>query len=66
VSAPTDEYVWWPSAEVQRQSNWQAFIDAERLEDYFDLQVRAGEDPEWFWNALIRFLGIRFFILQAL
>jgi len=61
VAKLAEDYVWWPSGDVKRRSNWQAFINAEGLEDYDSLAVRADDDPSWFWNALIRFLGIRFY-----
>lgn len=53
-------YAWHPSEEVKRASNWQAFIASENLADYAMLERKAAQDPEWFWNALIRFLDIRF------
>ena len=53
-------FVWYPSDDFKRQSNWAAFIAAESLEDYPMLERRAAHEPEWFWDALIRFLGVQF------
>lgn len=55
------DYAWRPSEAVRRHSNWQAFIDAEGVSDYPTLAARADADPAWFWDALIRFLDIRFY-----
>jgi acetyl-CoA synthetase len=53
--------VWQPSETVKADANWQAFLRAEQLADYPALLRKATADPQWFWDALIRFLGIRFF-----
>lgn len=53
-------YAWHPTEEVKRASNWQAFLASENLADYAMLERKAAHDPEWFWNALIRHLDIRF------
>ena len=54
-------YVWEPSAETTRASNLGAFLEAHGLADFAALSARAGEDPEWFWDAVIRHHGIRFY-----
>ena len=53
-------FVWYPSDDFKRASNWAAFIASENLADYAMLERKAAQDPEWFWDALIRFLGVRF------
>ena len=53
-------FVWYPSDAFKRDSNWAAFIAAENLADYPMLERKAAQDPEWFWDALIRFLGVQF------
>ena len=53
-------FAWYPSESFKRQSNWAAFIAAENLADYPMLERKAAQDPEWFWDALIRFLGVQF------
>ena len=57
---PASGFVWHPSDEFRASSNWQKFLDAERLSDYPALESKASSDPDWFWNALIRFLGVEF------
>lgn len=53
------DFVWVPSESFKRDSNWAAFLRAENI-DYPQLERRAAEDPEWFWDAVIRFLGVQF------
>ncbi len=53
-------FAWYPTDAFRREANWSAFLAAEALPDYPALERKAGEDPEWFWDALIRFLGVRF------
>jgi acetyl-CoA synthetase len=54
------DFVWTPSEEFKRASNWSAFIAAAGLADYAALERKAATDPEWFWDALVRFLGVQF------
>ncbi|PWB61327.1 MAG: AMP-dependent synthetase [Bradyrhizobiaceae bacterium] len=53
-------FAWQPSEAFKRASNWSAFLAAENLADYEQLERKAAQDPEWFWDALIRFLDVRF------
>jgi acetyl-CoA synthetase len=54
------DFAWYPSDAFKRASNWSAFIAAEGLADYASLESKAARDPKWFWDALIRFLGVQF------
>lgn len=54
------DFVWWPDETIRRTANWTAFIEAEGLADYSALEQRAAAEPEWFWDALLRHLDIRF------
>lgn len=56
----SNDFVWYPSDAFKRKSNWAAFIAAENLADYPMLVRKATQDPDWFWDALIRFLGVQF------
>ena len=56
-----DEIVWRPSEELRRKSRLQAFLDQAGLPDRAALCARADEDPHWYWNALLKFLDIRFY-----
>lgn len=54
-------YAWVPSAESIAGRNWTAFARAEGLDGYDALAAKAAREPEWFWNALIAFLDVRFY-----
>jgi acetyl-CoA synthetase len=55
-----EEFVWVPSEEVKRDSRLGEFLGRHGLPDYPALHRRAAEDPEWFWNAVVEYFGIRF------
>jgi acetyl-CoA synthetase len=57
---PTDTIVWRPDAELLRTSNVARFMATEGVGDFPDLVARSIDDPEWFWDAVVRFLGLRF------
>ena len=54
------DFVWRPTEAFRKATNWSAFMAAEDVADYPTLERRAAAEPEWFWDALIRFLGLRF------
>ena len=54
------DFVWVPSEETKRQSQLGAFLARHGLADYQALHARAADDPDWFWNAVIRFFDIQF------
>jgi len=54
------DYAWVPSEESIAARNWTRFARAEGLDGYDALAAKAAREPEWFWNALIRFLDVRF------
>jgi len=51
---------WRPDAELLAESNVARFMAAEHVRDFPELVARSIDDPEWFWDAVVRFLGIRF------
>ena len=53
-------YAWTPSAAFKRDANYTRFIAFCGLPDYETLLARSSGDPEWFWDALIRFFDLRF------
>ncbi len=57
----TSQFVWEPGEEIKRASNLRAFLDAHGLDGFSALSARAGDDPEWFWDAVIRHHDIRFY-----
>jgi len=51
---------WRPDASFLRDSNVARFMDAEGIDDFAQLLQRSVDEPEWFWDAVVRFLGLRF------
>lgn len=54
------EFAWFPSERFKASTNWRAFVAAEGMTAYPELERRSRDDPEWFWGALLRYLQIRF------
>jgi acetyl-CoA synthetase len=50
--------VWLPPAEQARISALGRFIAQHGCNGYEDLCERAARDPRWFWDALVKWLGI--------
>ena len=57
---PSPSAEWRPDAELLRTSNVARFMAAEHIDEFPDLVARSIDDPEWFWDAVVRFLDIRF------
>ena len=53
------EIAWKPSAELLAGSNVARFMAAHGIEAFDELLARSIDDPEWFWDAVVRFLGLR-------
>ena len=41
-------------------SNTAAFMRAHQIESFDELRRRSASDPEWFWEAVVEFLGLPF------
>jgi acetyl-CoA synthetase len=54
------DFVWRPSPELIAQSNLRRFMQVHGLESLIELQQRSTTDLEWFWNAVLHNLDIRF------
>jgi acetyl-CoA synthetase len=52
--------VWRPDDALLRESNVARFMAAEGLPNFKTLLRRSINDPEWFWDAVVRFLGLEF------
>src|SRR5690242_1494683 len=52
--------VWRPDAQLLSESNVARFIASEGVADFAELVRRSIEEPEWFWDAVVRFLGLEF------
>jgi acetyl-CoA synthetase len=51
---------WTPTPELAASSNVGRFMAAHGFDDFEALRRRSIEDPEWFWDAFVRFLDIPF------
>ncbi len=56
----TPPVVWRPDESLLRESNVARFMAAENIDDFAVLLRRSIDDPEWFWDAVVRFLGLPF------
>ena len=54
------EVVWQPTAERASATNTAAFMRAHGIDSLTDLVRRSAADPEWFWEAVVDFIGLPF------
>lgn len=54
------DVVWRPPSVRASASNTAAFMRAHQIEDLEELQARSSGDPEWFWEAVVDFVGLPF------
>nr|VFJ46379.1 MAG: acetyl-CoA synthetase [Candidatus Kentron sp. DK] len=54
-------YVWQPSPEYIENSVLARFMVAHGIDGFDALYRRADQDPEWYWNAIIRYFDVRFY-----
>src|SRR5262245_31571964 len=59
MTTDTNEIVWRPTPEVAERSRIARFMRAQRIGSLAELQARSVEDPEWYWDAVVRDLGLR-------
>ncbi|MGZ4691453.1 MAG: AMP-binding protein [Acidimicrobiia bacterium] len=52
------EIVWRPTPESAAASNVGRFMAEHGFEDFAELRARSIAEPEWFWDAFVRFVGI--------
>ena len=60
ASGLSGEIVWRPTPEGVARSNLRRFMDAHGIASLAELQRRTTGDIAWFWEAVIRDLGIEF------
>jgi acetyl-CoA synthetase len=53
--------VWSPSDDYVERANVTRFMRAHGIATYDELVKRSQADIEWFWDAVVRDLGIEFF-----
>ena len=51
---------WRPDAELLRESNVARFMQSLGIRDFADLVDRSIDEPEWFWESMVRFLDLPF------
>src|SRR5688572_31001900 len=54
------DVVWRPTPERAAASNTAAFMREHQIATVEDLRQRSASDPEWFWEAVVDFLGLPF------
>jgi len=54
------EIVWRPSAELVENATLTRFMRHVGAAGYEDLVRRSDADPDWFWDEVIRYFGVRF------
>jgi acetyl-CoA synthetase len=52
--------VWRPDETWLRESNVARFMAAAGIEDFPTLVTRSITEPEWFWDAVVGYLGLTF------
>ena len=59
MTTDTGGIVWRPTPEVAERSRIARFMRAEGVASLAELQRRSIADPEWYWDAVVRDLGVR-------
>src|SRR5437764_4172172 len=54
------DIVWSPSADYVERANVTRFMGTHGIGSYEELVKRSQDDIEWFWDAVVRDLGIEF------
>src|SRR5215475_5288336 len=54
------DFAWFPTAQTVAQSNLTRFMRKHGIGSYEQLLRRSSEDIEWFWQAVLDNLNIRF------
>jgi acetyl-CoA synthetase len=55
------DIVWSPSEDYVRRANVTRLMRTHGIETYDELVTRSQDDVEWFWDAVVRDLGIEFY-----
>src|SRR5512139_3624134 len=56
------EIVWRPTPEIIAQSRLKQFMDQHGLATFDELLQHSTADLEWFWDAVLKFLDIQFYL----
>ena len=55
------QVVWRPNIKWMEESNLNRFMRTQGIESFDDLMRRSVEDVAWFWDAVLKDLGIEFY-----
>lgn len=58
-AAETSEIIWRPTPDVIEHARLTGFMRANGIGSLGELQRRSVDDPEWYWRAVDRELGLR-------
>jgi acetyl-CoA synthetase len=56
----TDSYIWTPDSPTVERANVTRLMERHGIAGHPELLRRSQEDPEWFWDAVVDDLGLRF------
>jgi acetyl-CoA synthetase len=59
MATETGDIIWRPTAEHVERSRIARFMKAHGIATLGQLQARSVAEPEWYWNAVARDLGVR-------
>ena len=54
------DFAWHPPSDARSTTNVGRFMTAHGIADFATLHERSIDEPEWFWPAVVEFLGLRF------
>lgn len=54
------EIAWSPDPETAAATNTARFMAAHDIDTFEELVTRSAAEPEWFWDAVVDFLGLPF------
>jgi acetyl-CoA synthetase len=55
------KFIWEPSPDILARANVVRLMRGHGFDDYWGLQQRSQDDPDWFWPAAIEDMGLDFF-----
>ena len=54
------KFIWEPTQDVLERANVVRLMRRHGFDDYWELQQRSQDDPDWFWPAAIEDMGLEF------
>lgn len=56
----TPAFIWRPDQQAVKTTRVARFMDAHGIETIEELRDRSAQDQEWFWRAVVEFMGVEF------